>query len=100
VQIQTTLAVAGAALYALTSAVTFIAYALDKAAARNGRRRIPEVTLHFLALAGGWPGAFLAQRVFRHKTRKQPFRAIFWMTVVANCVGLAWLITVVRASLV
>jgi uncharacterized membrane protein YsdA (DUF1294 family) len=39
----------------------------------------------------GWPGALAARRVFRHKTTKQPFRTIFWGTVIANCVALAWL---------
>ena len=64
----------------------------DKAAARQGRWRTPESTLHTLALVGGWPGALVAQRVFRHKTTKQPFRTIFWFTVVANCAALAWLL--------
>jgi uncharacterized membrane protein YsdA (DUF1294 family) len=34
----------------------------------------------------------VARRVFRHKTMKQPFRTIFWATVVANCVALAWFV--------
>ena len=37
-----------------------------------------------LALLGGWPGAWLAQRCFRHKTVKPAFRRIFWLTVVGN----------------
>jgi len=82
---------------AVMSAVTFAVYGLDKVAARAGRWRTPEATLHLLALLGGWPGAFVAQRVFRHKTRKQPFVAIFWGTVVANCVALYWLLGAVAA---
>jgi uncharacterized membrane protein YsdA (DUF1294 family) len=77
--------------YIVMSAALFLLYGRDKAAARRGGRRTPEVTLHLLALAGGWPGALLAQRVFRHKTKKQPFRGIFWCTVVANSVALAWI---------
>lgn len=30
--------------------------------------------------------------VFRHRTTKQPFRTIFWVTVIANCVALAWFV--------
>lgn len=82
-------------VYAVMSAVAFVLYGIDKSAARRGARRVPERTLHLMALACGWPGALLGQQVFRHKTRKQPFRAIFWGTVVINCAavtsGLIWL---------
>jgi uncharacterized membrane protein YsdA (DUF1294 family) len=61
---------------ALINAVTFAAFALDKAAAESSRRRTPERTLLLLAGIGGSLGALLAQQVLRHKTRKQPFRAI------------------------
>ena len=37
----------------------------------------PERTLHLLALLGGWPGAILARRRFRHKTMKVPFLIAF-----------------------
>ena len=77
------------------SVISFAVYGADKSAARRGARRTPERTLHLLSLAGGWPGALVAQLVFRHKTVKQPFRAVFWGTVVVNCAGLvllfAWL---------
>ncbi len=75
------------------SVVTFITYAIDKSAARKGRWRTSEGTLHLLSLIGGWPGALIAQSALRHKSRKQPFRAIFWLTVVVNCAVLAWLST-------
>lgn len=78
--------------YAVMSMSAFVMYGRDKAAAEQGTWRTPELTLHIVSLAGGWPGALLGQRVFRHKTRKQPFRAIFWLTVVANLVALLWLI--------
>lgn len=81
-----------AAIYAVASAAAFIAYGVDKRSARRGGRRIPESTLHVLSLGGGWPGALAAQQLFRHKTRKQPFRTVFWLTVVLNCLLLAgWL---------
>lgn len=77
-------------IYAGLSFVTFIVYWVDKSAAQNGSRRISEKTLHLLALFGGWPGALLAQQKLRHKTKKQPFRWIFWMTVVGNLGVLYW----------
>ncbi|MFD1215844.1 DUF1294 domain-containing protein [Microbulbifer celer] len=75
------------------SLVTFIAYYLDKSAARQGSRRIRENTLHVLSLAGGWPGALIARHQFRHKTRKQPFRLVFWLTVMGNIALLVWALT-------
>lgn len=79
------------ASYGLFSAMAFLVYRADKSAAEQGRRRTPESTLHTIALVGGWPGALLARQVFRHKTIKQPFRTIFWVTVIANCLALAWI---------
>lgn len=73
------------------SAITFVAYALDKHAAQNGRWRTPESTLHLLKLAGGWPGAWLAQQTLRHKSRKPGYRATFWTLVVLHSGALfAW----------
>lgn len=73
--------------YPLVSALTFVAYALDKSAARRGGWRTAESTLHMLALLGGWPGALVAQQVLRHKSSKAEFRAAFWVTVVLNIAG-------------
>jgi uncharacterized membrane protein YsdA (DUF1294 family) len=81
---------AGAAYMAM-SVACFVAYALDKSAARRGERRTPESTLLMLGLFGGWPGALLAQQWLRHKTVKQPFRQMFWFTVVVNVAGFLWL---------
>jgi uncharacterized membrane protein YsdA (DUF1294 family) len=72
------------ALYAVASLITFLAYARDKAAARAGRWRIHESTLHLLAVIGGWPGAILAQRLLHHKNRKASFQGAFWVTVAVN----------------
>jgi uncharacterized membrane protein YsdA (DUF1294 family)/cold shock CspA family protein len=73
-----------AAVYVVASFITFFVYARDKSAARRNARRTPEVTLHFLAFAGGWPGALLAQQFLRHKSIKAEFRSVFWATVVLN----------------
>lgn len=80
-------------VYATASILTFLAYALDKYAARTGRWRTSENSLHLLALIGGWPGAWVAQKTLRHKSRKVSFRIVFWLTVIVNCAGLAWLHT-------
>lgn len=66
------------------SLVTFVTYGIDKGRAGKAQRRIPERTLHILALLGGWPGGFLGQQTFRHKTRKVPFQIWFWITVLLN----------------
>ncbi|MFQ3787146.1 DUF1294 domain-containing protein [Halomonas sp. A29] len=78
------------AAYALLSVITFAMYGIDKAAAGKSRRRISEATLLFAGLIGGWPGALVAQRLFRHKTRKQPFQGLFWCGVLVNCGVLGW----------
>jgi uncharacterized membrane protein YsdA (DUF1294 family)/cold shock CspA family protein len=75
--------------YVVASAITYAVYARDKSAAKNERRRTPEATLHLLSLLGGWPGALVAQRTLRHKSKKPSFRHAFWSTVVLNCVALA-----------
>ncbi len=68
---------------AAVSLTVFFYYGIDKALARSqARRRIPEKTLHFFALIGGTPGAFLGQQLFRHKTVKSRFRLVFWLVVV------------------
>ena len=76
--------------YGLMSAGTFTMYALDKYAAKRSAWRTPEATLHLFELIGGWPGALVAQRTLRHKTKKTTFQLVFWMAAVANTVALAW----------
>src|SRR4051812_16248756 len=79
---QVPYAVAG--VYGVASVACFIAYALDKAAAKAGRWRTEEVTLLTLGLMCGWPGAVLAQVWLRHKSQKASFRGQFWSTVLVN----------------
>lgn len=81
------------ALYLIASIVTFIAYSLDKSAAQNDEWRTPEKTLHLFAVMGGWPGALTAQKLLRHKSKKQSFQIVFWTTVIINCGILGWLFT-------
>jgi len=70
--------------YAVMSGLAFVVYAMDKARAQRGDRRIPEAVLHLLAIFCGWPGALVAQQWLRHKNRKLLFQAIFWIIVLAH----------------
>lgn len=79
-----------AGMYLTLSLLTFIAYAIDKSAAKRNKWRTKESTLHLLALMGGWPGALFAQNLLRHKSVKASFRNVFWITVVANLAVLGY----------
>lgn len=57
--------------------VTLLLYGYDKRRAIVGGTRVPEVALHLAALLGGSPAAALGQGLFRHKTQKRGFRAVF-----------------------
>lgn len=79
-----------AGIYVVMSLVTGLAYWLDKRLAQGGGRRISERTLHLLALAFGWPGAFVAQRVVRHKNRKAKFQVVFWLIIGLHVALWVW----------
>jgi uncharacterized membrane protein YsdA (DUF1294 family)/cold shock CspA family protein len=81
------------AIYGSVSLVTFLVYGVDKSAAEHGHWRTKESSLLLLGLAGGWPGAVIAQKSLRHKSRKESFQWAFWVTAVMNSVALGWLIT-------
>ncbi|WP_300720066.1 DUF1294 domain-containing protein [Pseudomonas sp.] len=70
--------------YGVASAVAFGVYWYDKHQAKTGQWRTPEKALHGVELLGGWPGALLAQQVFRHKTRKVSFQVVFWLIVAVH----------------
>ena len=76
-----------AAVYVVASLISFVAYAMDKSAARSGGWRTPEATLHWFSLACGWPGALVAQQLLRHKLSKPAFVATYWATVLVNTAG-------------
>ena len=75
------------AIYAIMSLITFVAYAVDKSRAIHQRRRIPERTLHVLELLGGWPGALIAQPVFRHKLQKTSYMLAFAAIVLLHAIS-------------
>jgi uncharacterized membrane protein YsdA (DUF1294 family) len=75
------------AIYGLMSLATAALYAWDKRCASRGCRRTPERTLHAMALLGGWPGALVAQQLFRHKRRKNGFMLMTAGIVLLHGVG-------------
>ena len=74
--------------YLLVSVATFAAYGYDKRRAKVGGWRLTERTLHWMELAGGWPGAMVAQRRFKHKRRKGEYMLVFRLIVALHAV--AW----------
>ena len=77
------------ALAPLLNLLTFWLYWSDKHAAQTGSWRTKEDTLHLFGLLGGWPGAWFAQQILRHKSNKASFRGGYWATVALHCVVLA-----------
>jgi uncharacterized membrane protein YsdA (DUF1294 family) len=92
-------------LTVVCSFVAFVMYGIDKRRAVKNQPRISERTLHVLSLLGGWPGAYLAARLFRHKTLKLMFRLVFWiivtlhLAIIAYGVWSGWPIKVIRVLL-
>ena len=68
--------------FILINIFTFFAYWKDKKAAQKGEWRIPEKDLHTLEFLGGWIGAFLGQRFFKHKTAKKSFQVTYKLMIV------------------
>ena len=62
--------------------VTFVAYGVDKHAARKGNWRVPESNLHTLEFLGGWAGALLGQKIFHHKSKKRSYQTFFWLMMI------------------
>lgn len=75
---------------ALINLIAFLAYGRDKRHARDGNWRISEGTLLLLALLGGSPASFVAQRLFRHKLRKFSFQLRFWLVVLIQIAGIGY----------
>ena len=81
------------AVYVMMSLITMLVYAHDKRSASRGGWRVSERTLHTLELLCGWPGALLAQSLFRHKRRKVRFMLIFVAIMSLHLAG--WIAYVV-----
>lgn len=65
----------------LVNATAYFLFCDDKARAAARLYRISEFRLLVIAACGGAAGAILAQRLIRHKTRKQPFADMLLLIV-------------------
>ncbi|AUI84642.1 DUF1294 domain-containing protein [Alteromonas macleodii] len=73
-------------IYGALSMLALLFYGIDKWAAKNDMWRVSEAKLHILSLLGGWPGALLAQQMFKHKRSKSAFMRVYWVTVLVNLI--------------
>jgi uncharacterized membrane protein YsdA (DUF1294 family)/cold shock CspA family protein len=78
--------------YAGVSILTFGMYHGDKEKAIRKQWRTSESTLHLLELAGGWPGALVAQQTLRHKNRKATYLLGFWGIVIVHIALWVWIL--------
>ena len=78
------------AAYGALTLASLALYGWDKRQARRARRRIPERMLHLLALAGGFPGAWLGRRLFRHKTQKPGFTVVLTLSTLLHAGAWSW----------
>jgi len=76
---------------AIASGITFLLYGFDKTQSKNGGWRVPEVILHGLALAGGFPGGWAGRSIFRHKTKKGIFVFVLTVSTVIHLGLVYWL---------
>lgn len=77
-------------LVAVTSIIAFLMYGWDKRQAKTNGWRVPEKKLHGLAFLGGWPGAMLGQKYFRHKTQKGEFKIMTWLAAGLHVILVVW----------
>jgi uncharacterized membrane protein YsdA (DUF1294 family) len=70
---------------------TFALYGYDKSSAQREGGRVPERVLHGAELFGGTPAAFIAQRVFHHKTQKGSYQIRFWLIVAVQVIVVIFL---------
>ena len=88
-----------AAWLLLINATTFLAFGIDKRRAERRLGRVPEARLLQLTMLGGGAGAFAAQQMFRHKTRKQPFQTRVRLIVALQAVAVVCAILATSRSL-
>src|SRR5690606_18885992 len=78
-----------------TSIIAVVFYGYDKVSSKAGAGRIPELILHFVALAGGFGGALLGMLVFRHKSNFRAHPLFIPMIIIGGAiwaVSIYWLI--------
>ncbi len=80
-------------VYILMNLYTYLAYSVDKDIAKRNKldpqqqeRRTPEKELHFCEFWGGFPAAYLAQRIVRHKIKKAEYQSSFFLIVFIHSI--------------
>jgi uncharacterized membrane protein YsdA (DUF1294 family) len=69
-----------------TSITNLVLFFVDKLMAiLSSRWRVPEALFHTLSLLGGFSGAWLGRRLFRHKTRKSVFGQVLLAGLLLHC---------------
>ena len=66
--------------------VMIVMYFYDKRASERGGWRISEKKMHTFSFIGGTFGAFLGQKIFRHKTKKKSFKSFFWFVLLIQII--------------
>jgi uncharacterized membrane protein YsdA (DUF1294 family) len=74
---------------AVASVITFVLYGVDKTRAKKGAWRVPEMTLHLMALAGGFLGGWAGRSLFHHKTKKGIFTFVLVISTLIHA-GIVW----------
>lgn len=77
----------------IVNLITFSLYGYDKYLSTTKKIRVPESLFHTLAMMGGSVFAYIAQVLFNHKTKKQPFQAIYLVICISQIVGMLVYIT-------
>ena len=77
--------------YAAINIIAFLLYGIDKLKAKHKAWRIPEKTLLGICFLGGFAGAYLGMKYFRHKTKHEYFRIVIVLSFVLHLALLSWL---------
>ena len=78
--------------FLIINVIGFLAMGIDKFKAKKDLWRIPEGTLMSLCLLGGGIGTIAGMYTFRHKTKKLKFTIGMPTILIAEIVGIVYLI--------
>lgn len=76
--------------------VAFVFYGVDKGLSKANAARVPEATLHVLALAGGFAGALLGMLAFHHKSNFRAHPLFLPVIILGGALWGALLYTLLR----
>ncbi len=67
---------------------TLLLFVIDKHYAAQEREIVPEFSLYFFSIAGGFVGAFLAMAITRHKIQERAF--LIWQALIS----IIWIVAI------